>query len=287
MTRSWAAIGCGAGCKGPAGNPHAIGAMLELKAGGVTQRRIVMPTRSYLSQTEPVVTFGLGTATAIESLTVTWPDGTKQKVTPAGIDREITIEPNNESFSSLANTATAQLENGDFEEAIAILKQALDLQPDSAVVRRNLARAYLLGGQPDASIAELDKLPAAAKADSPAIAYLLGLAAIRQARYEDAIRAISHGDRRSIRKWQRCTFNWLSLFRRLASAMKHRPNSRRRRNSIRCTEGHSTSWRRMPAKPAIRRHSAGTCVTTNAFARSKVRPMRWLSRSVALPNLRS
>ena len=56
--------------------------VVELQAGGVTQRRVVMPTRSYLSQTEPVVTFGLGTATAIESLTVTWPDGTKQKVTP-------------------------------------------------------------------------------------------------------------------------------------------------------------------------------------------------------------
>jgi len=67
-------------------NPDAIGARVELSAGGVTQRRTVMPTRSYLSQVELPLTCGLGEADAIDDLTVRWPDGTLETRTdiPAG-----------------------------------------------------------------------------------------------------------------------------------------------------------------------------------------------------------
>ena len=115
--------------EGAAGNPHAIGAVVELRAGGVTQRRVVMPTRSYLSQSEPVVTFGLGTATAVDSLSITWPDGSKQSVKPEGIDREITVKKDSRSFAALSNTAKAQLENAKFEDAIATLREALEMRP--------------------------------------------------------------------------------------------------------------------------------------------------------------
>ena len=71
---------------------EAIGAWLELKAGGVTQRRQATPNRSYLSQSELPVTFGLGKADRVESLVVTWPDGSTQPVTVDGIDREITVK---------------------------------------------------------------------------------------------------------------------------------------------------------------------------------------------------
>jgi hypothetical protein len=61
-------------------NLDAIGAWIELQAGGVTQRRQVMPTRSYLSQVELPVTFGLGQAEVIDSIRITWPDGTEQAI---------------------------------------------------------------------------------------------------------------------------------------------------------------------------------------------------------------
>ncbi len=44
------------------------------------QRRTVMPTRSYLSQVELPLTFGLGAAEEVESLRVRWPDGTVEDV---------------------------------------------------------------------------------------------------------------------------------------------------------------------------------------------------------------
>lgn len=66
---------------GSGGNPNALGAWIGLTAGGITQRRPVMPVRSYLSQIELPVTFGLGEAREIESVVVTWPDGTTEDVT--------------------------------------------------------------------------------------------------------------------------------------------------------------------------------------------------------------
>jgi hypothetical protein len=72
-------------------NRDAIGAWIEVEAGGITQRRQVMPTRSYLSQVERPVTFGLGTATELDALRVVWPDGSTQDVEPGEIDREIEI----------------------------------------------------------------------------------------------------------------------------------------------------------------------------------------------------
>ena len=73
---------------GRAPNRDAIGARLVLRAGGETLRRMVMPTKSYLSQSELPVTFGLGVASKVDALEITWPDGTVQAVTPpTNVDR--------------------------------------------------------------------------------------------------------------------------------------------------------------------------------------------------------
>jgi len=74
------------------GNRDAIGARLTLATGDSVQRRQVMPTKSYLSQSEQIVTFGLGDAEQYDSLTVVWPDGTEQQVGSLELDRLHTIE---------------------------------------------------------------------------------------------------------------------------------------------------------------------------------------------------
>lgn len=72
-------------------NRDAIGAWVEVTAGGVTQRRQVMPTKSYQSQVELPVTFGLGENETVESLTVIWPGGTRQEVPVPGVDRVVGV----------------------------------------------------------------------------------------------------------------------------------------------------------------------------------------------------
>jgi tetratricopeptide (TPR) repeat protein len=165
---------------GPPGNPHAIGATIELRAGDTVQRRLLMPTRSYLSQTESVATFGLGDVETIDELAVTWPDGSRQLVEVDRVDQVVDISQQTLSFASLANRAKAEIENGDYEAAVKTLQAALDLEPESLPMRRNFARACLLGGRVDEAIDELERLEAEATEPTPAIAYLHGLAALRQ-----------------------------------------------------------------------------------------------------------
>ena len=77
---------------GTKANRDAIGAMIEARAGGQIRRAQVMPTRSYLSQSEPIVTLGLGQATQIDALEITWPGGDKQKVENPKIDTVVAVE---------------------------------------------------------------------------------------------------------------------------------------------------------------------------------------------------
>lgn len=72
---------------GTTSNRDAIGAWIRARVGGRTLSRQVMPTRSYLSQSELPVTLGLGNATKLDSLEIIWPGGTKQKVAPPPIDQ--------------------------------------------------------------------------------------------------------------------------------------------------------------------------------------------------------
>jgi hypothetical protein len=73
-------------------NRDAIGARIELVAGGVKQRRYVMPTRSYLSQVELPVTFGFGRAERVDTLKITWPNGEVQELANTPIDTALVIE---------------------------------------------------------------------------------------------------------------------------------------------------------------------------------------------------
>jgi hypothetical protein len=62
-------------------NTHAVGALVRVTAQGVTRMRAVGNQSSYLGQEPPgEVFFGLGDATAVDRLEVTWPDGTTQEL---------------------------------------------------------------------------------------------------------------------------------------------------------------------------------------------------------------
>ena len=77
-------------------NRDAIGTRVEVQAGGVSQMRLLMPSRSYLSQVEPVLTFGLGTADRVDRVEVFWPDGSRQSVAGAGVDSMLEITQQSE-----------------------------------------------------------------------------------------------------------------------------------------------------------------------------------------------
>jgi enediyne biosynthesis protein E4 len=76
---------------GTKSNRDAIGAWIKVRVGGRTLARQVMPTRSYLSQSELPVTIGLGIATQIDGVEIDWPGHAKQKIPSLPVDRLSTI----------------------------------------------------------------------------------------------------------------------------------------------------------------------------------------------------
>lgn len=79
---------------GKRSNRSAIGARLTLEADGQVQGREIAASRGYLSASELVATFGLGTATKIDRVTIHWPGknaGPPQVLTGLAIDREHVI----------------------------------------------------------------------------------------------------------------------------------------------------------------------------------------------------
>ncbi|MEL6448244.1 MAG: CRTAC1 family protein [Pseudomonadota bacterium] len=77
--------------QGAAPNTDAIGAVVTLVTGAQRQTRTVMPTRSYLSQVEPVLTFGLGASRTVDRIDVRWPDGTTTRVGTTVADQLVRI----------------------------------------------------------------------------------------------------------------------------------------------------------------------------------------------------
>lgn len=72
---------------GTRSNRDAIGAWIKIRIGNKTLSQQVMPTRGYLSQSELPVTFGLGDATRIDEVVITWPGGGTQKIDAPRIDQ--------------------------------------------------------------------------------------------------------------------------------------------------------------------------------------------------------
>jgi len=77
---------------GTKSNRDAIGAWVKLRVGSQVLSRQVMPAKSYLSQSELPITFGLGPASRVDEVTIAWPGGGVQKLTGLKVDTFHTIQ---------------------------------------------------------------------------------------------------------------------------------------------------------------------------------------------------
>jgi enediyne biosynthesis protein E4 len=77
---------------GTKSNRDAIGAVVRISHGGVSQMRVVRSGCSYLSQSERALTFGVGKADQVDRVTVEWPSGATQEFTkiPTKTSHQIT-----------------------------------------------------------------------------------------------------------------------------------------------------------------------------------------------------
>ena len=77
--------------RGTRSNRFGVGARLEVTAGGRTLQREMTGSRGYLGSNELVEHFGLGEATTVDTLRVTWPSGAVQQWTGLAVGRKYTL----------------------------------------------------------------------------------------------------------------------------------------------------------------------------------------------------
>ena len=77
------------------GNSRALGAVVEVWAGEWRQRQMVRSGSSYASQSEFILTFGLGEAARLDGARVRWPDGAVSEFDDAAlaglVDHELRV----------------------------------------------------------------------------------------------------------------------------------------------------------------------------------------------------
>ena len=64
---------------------------MTLLASGKQLIRIVQANYSYLSSSDPRAHFGLGSIDAIQAIEVRWSDGSRERFSAGGIDREVVV----------------------------------------------------------------------------------------------------------------------------------------------------------------------------------------------------
>jgi len=78
--------------EGTRSNRSAIGARVEIEAGGRKQISYVLSGGSYLSQDDLRIHFGLGATTHVDRVRIRWPNGNSEERGPVEADRVITIK---------------------------------------------------------------------------------------------------------------------------------------------------------------------------------------------------
>jgi enediyne biosynthesis protein E4 len=86
--------------RGTKSNRDGIGAVIRIVSGNERQWQMLRSGSSYLSQSELVATFGLGSAAKADWVEVQWPSGQVDKVTNLNVGQTVTIE---ESKGIVAN----------------------------------------------------------------------------------------------------------------------------------------------------------------------------------------
>ncbi len=77
--------------QGSGKNPYAVGASVTLQVGDLTFYQENIPVRGFQSSVEPRLNFGLGSISQIDTITITWPDGSISLLQGVPVDQTLTI----------------------------------------------------------------------------------------------------------------------------------------------------------------------------------------------------
>jgi hypothetical protein len=85
--------------EGRESNSNGVGATVRIVTNDATQVRQLSPTRGFMSADEPLLHFGTGLATELQSLVVSWPSGIEQAYENLPVNRYYTIKEGESVFA--------------------------------------------------------------------------------------------------------------------------------------------------------------------------------------------
>jgi hypothetical protein len=115
--------------KGTQSNRYGVGATVRIETAAGRQVRTLVLARGVLSNSEPILHFGLGDDTVIRRLTVEWPSGIVQEFENLAVDRRFTItEPEKTPPSPRPAPSARQFEEigGEIGLAVPAREDAMD-----------------------------------------------------------------------------------------------------------------------------------------------------------------
>jgi hypothetical protein len=93
--------------KGPFGNTNGIGARVTVETEGLKQTKELYLSRGFQSSVNPILHFGLGEATSINTLKVLWPDGKTQTLNGVKPNQQLLVNYT-ESVDKVASTDSSE-----------------------------------------------------------------------------------------------------------------------------------------------------------------------------------
>lgn len=132
-------------------NRSAIGTLIEVSAGGLNMMRQVNGGNSAHSQNELVVHFGVGDATNIDAITVSWPSGQVSTLTDVGVNQMITVEeggnaPPVASFSFVENDLTVDFDGSASSDDSAVVSWDWDFGNGNTGSGSTISHTYAAEG---------------------------------------------------------------------------------------------------------------------------------------------
>ncbi|MCA9124965.1 MAG: CRTAC1 family protein [Planctomycetales bacterium] len=121
---------------GTKSNPNAIGAWIEVHLGKNVLKRQVMPTRSYISQSELPITIGLGDSDTVDRVVIRWPDGSVQELGDVAVDQVHTVHQVDAASAALIYRQPRVVRSQSLEQR---LRDGLSAAPQALNEHRTLA----------------------------------------------------------------------------------------------------------------------------------------------------
>ncbi len=106
--------------EGPIGNSFGLGAKVKIFLGKEIQYQEFKMVRGYLSSTEPIMHFGLGKKSLVDSLTIAWPGGRWQSIYSIDANQTLTLHYSNAVGMEISSSGAAPILFSDVEDKMGL-----------------------------------------------------------------------------------------------------------------------------------------------------------------------